>query len=259
MPATIGPNQPQQFNSHPGADFVYTNPSTNTLTINGYDGYCHVEVGDLVSQRVVSFSSNKTMNLAVAGPGGLHQDYAEAASTVYTIYAAWQSATSPVDGTIDLFSVPSGTTITPVKLTTLGAGYDYVSRPLGFMSNDAAGNIAGSWNKGNQWSMWVAMLNNGTATILTAIPVDPFIPFECSECCILIWPYHTTSTARTCTVYPNGTAFNLHYGKYGTSSASQAMGCLYDHFYIPRPTSLSYQWSGAPSPGLTVYLLSVVL
>lgn len=204
MPTDRGPNAQQQAFSLSGGYFVYTNVSTATLTVSGNDGYCHVEVGSAISQRVVSFSSNKTMSLAVSGPGGLHQDHVEAVSTVYVIYLAWKSATSPINGTADLFAVPSGTSITAAKLTALGAGYDHVSNPIGVVVNDAAGNILSFYQLDDYFHYNAQALNSGNANVLTPIDLTAFCPVEAKNILFRFYWWNTGSTYIYCRIEWSG-------------------------------------------------------
>lgn len=263
----ISPNAPQQTFALSSGYFVRTNDSTVTLTRSGFDGYCHVEVGNGISQRVVSFSSNKTMDLSVAGPGGLHPDYVEQASTVYTIYLAWNSGTSPIDGTIALFSVPSGTAIDAAKLTGLGGGYDYVSCPIGYVRNNSGSSILFFAHTGPWWltslSNAPVMLSTGKATVATAIPITAYVPAEASKYIISIYSNNTvTANQPNLQITANGAGISqtvIYFTASGYDICTICRNCIVP-IVKPVATSLQYAYlSSVPSSGLSVYLYAVYL
>jgi hypothetical protein len=127
----------------------------------------------------ISKNSTTTVNIAVAGAGGLMTGQTEASDTTYEVYAIGDSNGVNAD---NVFLVPEG--VTPVE-----SGYD-LFRYLGWVHNDLSSNFLNFYmtGKGSQrtimyYESFVTMrvLNNGSSTTWANVVSSDSVAYFCGK------------------------------------------------------------------------------
>ena len=220
----------------------------------------------------IGSSGNMTCNMTVSGIGGLHNSYAEAASTCYSVHAAWDSTTTVDDGDVGLFCVPSGTAITEAVIAALtGGDYDTWSPILAFMPNDASSNLFLLSERCSGRFVFVAPAR-GIQALSGGISTASWAVVDCSafypdEACEVRWVLEATQTAGALAQVEVGTEGeaeeihfyfeHLHGGLIGYKIESHKQ---LDIEVTGNPAhGLIYGWDVAPTGGLDAYIHSVKL
>lgn len=274
-----------------GGHFAYNNTNVVDFLVDGEDksgaGKIYVVVGDTDgNKQLISFAEDKQIDLRVSGPYGLHNSFfpvGAIASTVYVIYAAWNSFTNP-DEDLDyvstnddafegcIFCVPSGTVITPVMIGLLTGNFDSWSRPLGFVVNDAGSDIVTFYSvdrktvRFHEADLGLIALTNGVAEASTKIDLRPFVPEEAARFRIYLNATQTDDNPTpSCTLnIDDGAAEQDVYTTSllgaiaGLSSYNNAIFDV-DIIHGPMNDLLGYIWSATPTGGLDVYVQAVTM
>ena len=275
----------EEINRFVGGHFEYHDAHQVDFILDGEDGKIHVIVGDEDgNQQKIMFSESKEVDLAVAGPYGLHNSYTEEASTVYVIYAAWNSYTNPEESldylvTDDtafegcIFAVPSGTVVNAAVIATLTGNFDAYSKPLGFFANSAGSNILNFLSVDRKTERYHAVdfgqvvLSAGVAVAAAKIDLSDFVP--CEACRVRLY-IHATQTGvdpvpNVLISLDDGTTIYdvAQSGTMGGAAIGQVTwwSLIFDIDVIQADLTdmLEYIWSGAPTGGLNVYVQAVQL
>ena len=274
----------EEINRFVGGHFEYHDAHQVDFILDGEDGKIHVIVGDEDgNQQKIMFSESKEVDLAVAGPYGLHNSYAEAASTCYVIYAAWNSYTNPEESldylvTDDtafegcIFAVPSGTVVNAAVIAALTGNFDAYSKPLGFFTNDDQSDILGFYSVDRKTIRYhatdfgIVALNNGVEEAETAISLVGIVPEEACRIRLYVAADQTDDDPVSnvlISIFDGTTVYDvLQSGTLGAGAIGEVTW-LRDIFDIDVinavATLLYYIWSDTPTGGLDVYVQAVQL
>ena len=209
---------------------VISNDTVATKVISS--GACRSDDNtfDLVSSGVL------TPSLGASGANGLDTG-AETADTWYSIWIIGDSVTS--NSVASLLSLSSSS-------PTLPANYDK-QRRIGWARNDGSSDFYDYFAKGNgvdrtyYWEEDIDfVLNGGSATTRTAVPMDEWAPPTCTE--IYIQVAHNGGVAGTdfVSMYPTGGSFTSDLSPWKVFSSDTELGN--STFWIPCDTSQSVDY-----------------
>ena len=257
-------------------EYQYVAGTTTTLVPTGQDGYVRVLVEDLTprARRQYVLCSDPLVNdLAISGPGGLHDNFVLAPLTTYAVRIAWDSLTARRDGTTCLFVIPDGTVITTALMGQLGIGnYDMWSAVLTTFDTDGAGAIVpfptvtpgGGGGGGAAWT-WldppVQILTNGVAVAATAVDMTPAgVPANAVLVALRVTSEHNGALELAATFYTYdgvGTEEMLTHAACGANAGNKRLQG--DSIVIPQlntlADSLRYIWTAAPTVGANIWVL----
>ena len=247
--------------------------SNHSVSLKPFETPVCIPVSNGLRRQIVAFATTHYMDLAVSGPGGLHDDYAEQASMCYPIYAAWDAQSDEYNGDLVLFAVPTGTTINAALVAALGDGqYDYWSRCLGFVANNAGSNIipfvsTGKWFKYHDTDNGEVALNNGVETDVTKVDLTGLVPFEAVLTRLFFRASNTgaanTSVAKVTTKHADLGTVQIWESDPVQAAANMTQWCedVFDVDVINDTDDLLYYvWSGgAPTGGLDINVIAVQL
>lgn len=257
-----------------GGHFSINTPGANQIRLSWDgthpDGQWHVTVGDLAGNEYdVAQSASLTGNLAASGAGGLDTGV-KAATKCYV----WRLITSADRSTRALLATLTGNS--PV----IPLGYTLRSDIIAVTVTDGAGNQYECCHSRGQAQCFefdvttaggIPILAGGVATVKTAIGVlralSTIYPAERREGQIAIYyeAVNTGVSARDAAVWNNdGGGYSLRFKQIGLADTPgerrQTAGsflALVDGATVD--TSLYYDWSGAPTGGLSLWVDKVYL
>lgn len=253
-----------------GGQYEYVGPTTTRLFLTAADGYLRILVRDEHPRRQYCMSATTLTNdLAVAGPGGLHNNFAIAPGD-YAIRGAWDSLTARRNGTRCLFAVPDGTVINAALMAQLGLGnYDMWSSVIAVIEVDAGGAIVpfppilDTAGAGGTWT-WldpiVQVLTNGVAIATTAIDLTGNVPGGASLVALRITTEHNGVLEAQASLYAyDGATDFLHLTLPAHGSGAGLHRLQGANITMPMlgtlANSVRYVWSIAPTVGANVWVL----
>ena len=276
FPGPEGPPYSHSSRRYNGGRFHWVSNSALRFVIETVSGRADMPVSDGADDQIVYISADLDCDLAISGIGGLHNAFAEAADTPYVIYAAWDPSTEPRDwetydpADIGLFAVPSGTVVDGALVAALtgGGNYSWWSSPVAACINNTALNIV-PWAMCGDGSPYFSidlgvLIASGLTSIVadTAVDCSAFIP-DIPGLRMLFYTIGVNNGAPplilTISLNDGATIFErLSLSNIGNGAGQDhSKECCWCCPMVGDPTDFfRYHWSGAPTVGMTVRMVS---